>query len=54
MNWKGDDRKKAKKDKVLPETWKALDENKSVRLNVREGNPAHRFLNERLKELDLA
>lgn len=30
VNWKGDDRKRAKGDKVLPDIWKALDEKKGA------------------------
>jgi hypothetical protein len=53
VNWKGDERKKAKKDKVLPEIWKVLDEkNRSVRVMALKTNPAHRFLNQQLKELE--
>jgi len=54
VNWKGDDRKKGKKDKVLPEIWKALDERGSIRVRALGGNPAHAFLNKRLKELNPA
>jgi ribonuclease HI len=53
VNWKGDDRKKVKKDKVLPEIWRALDERHgSIRVRALKANPAHRFLNQRLKELE--
>jgi ribonuclease HI len=52
VNWKGDDRRKAKKDKVLPEIWKVLDKNKSIRVRALGGNPAHAFLNKRLKEIE--
>lgn len=53
VNWKGDDRKKAKRDKVLPDIWKALDEKKgSIKVRPLGGNPAHAFLNKKLKELE--
>jgi hypothetical protein len=54
VNWKYDERKKGKKDKVLPDIWKALDEkNGSIRVRALVGNPAHAFLNRRLKESGL-
>jgi hypothetical protein len=55
VNWKGNDRKRAKRDKVLPDIWKVLDEkNGSIRVSALGGNPAHAFLNKRLKELESA
>ena len=54
VNWKGEERKKAKKDKVLPKIWSLLDEkNGSIRVKALKVNPAHAFLNKRLKDLDL-
>ena len=55
VNWKGDERKKAKRDGVLPDIWKALDEKKgSIKVKPLGGNPAHAFLNKKLKELESA
>lgn len=55
VNWKGPERKKAKRDRVLPDIWEALDEKKgSIRVRPLGGNPAHAFLNKKLKELEPA
>ena len=54
VNWKGGDRRKAKGDGVLPEIWGALDEKNSIRVRSLGGNPAHAFLNKKLKELQAA
>jgi hypothetical protein len=54
VNGKGEERKKAKKDVVLPEIWRAIDENGSIEVKALGGNPAHTLLNRRLKELDPA
>ena len=54
VNWKDHERNKGKNDRVLPDIWKALDEkNGSIRVRALKANPAHRFLNQRLKELGL-
>ncbi len=50
VNWKGEDRRKARKDKVLPSIWQELDEMPSIRVQALKYNPAHAFLNRRLKE----
>ncbi len=51
VNWKGNDRRKGKKDKVLPDIWKELDQASSqIEVQALKSNPAHGFLNRRLKE----
>ena len=53
VNWKGNDRNKGKKDNVLPDIWKVLDEKKgSIKVKPLGGNPAHAYLNRKLKELE--
>ena len=54
VNWKGEERKKAKKDTVLPEIWRANDEYRMIEVKALGGNPAHALLNKRLKELNPA
>jgi ribonuclease HI len=50
INWKGDDRNKARKDKVVGGIWSELDRNPSIKVVSLQSNPAHAFLNKSLKE----
>ncbi len=50
INWKGDDRNKAKKDKVVGDIWRELDRNRSIKVVCLQSNPAHAFLNKSIKE----
>jgi ribonuclease HI len=53
INWKGDERRKLKKDKVLPEIWRELEKNQSIEIVPLGSNPAHAYLNRRIKETGL-
>ncbi len=50
INWKGDDRNKAGKDKVVGDIWRELDRNRSIKVVYLQSNPAHAFLNMSIKE----
>ncbi len=49
-NWKGVQRK-SRGDKTLEELWKERDANPGIEIESLRANPAHRFLNQKLKEL---